>query len=375
MFGQFVPARLWEASPIRMLRRPAARLVGFSRSVRLHRQRWRALTGWRTRFSLAHQEGLLAPGGWRFLYFHSRKRGYWPQFLLVHESLDPRAALREVALVDPDNNRLLSVPFRRIRRSPGRTMDQDRIAAKVFMARHGAKSLGFDLEGRVVARISAEGFGSEWERVRGLFSARVPSVPFEVLQGRSAILEPSLTGVLMPVLPPSDQVDVALCLLESLAELTADARPGDSRSFLRTRAYASETAGPIGHLAEPIDSWLGEARCVPAHGDLHPANIMFDDGRATCFDFGAADWLPAWFDGSLLTLAVLNNSNTSGTPEEVERLTAGLERFLIRTTLQRGGGLPEDWRRLIAVTMHALTGPRTVSPALFEGPDAWAETG
>lgn len=324
---------------------------------------------------MAHQEGLLAPGGWRFLYFHSRKRGYWPQFLLVHESLDPRVALREVALVDPDNNRFWSVAFRRIRRAPGRTLDQDRIAAKAVMARHGAKSLCFDLERRVVARISYGGVSSEYERIRSLFAARVPSVPFEVLHGGGVILEPFLAGAPMHGLSPSEQVDVTLRLLESLAELASDAQPRDSRSFLRTRASASEADGPIGRHAQPIDSWLGEARCVPAHGDLHPANIMVDDGRATCFDFGAADWLPAWFDGSLLTLAVLNTVRTCGTPEEVERLTAGLERFLIRTTLQRGDGLPKDWRRLIAVTLHALRGPQMASPALFEGPHAWAKTG
>jgi hypothetical protein len=371
MFGRFVPARLWEAAPVRALRLPVARLIGRAHGQWRHRrkhQRMRA--GWRAHFS--EVEPYLAPGTWRVLKFRKRKPGSLTEFLLIHESSDPRSVLRDVVRRDVDRYRIWSRPFRRLRSVPERNPDENQIVATAVWPRDSEALLGFDFDRRLVIRMALAGFTPEYEQSRGAFSARVPSVTYEVLPGRLAIVEPLLEGPLFCSVPVETQVAVTLELLELLAELAAHAHLCDSRQLLAEAIQRTQSDDPVRKCADSIIGWLGRAPCVPTHGDLHPANIIFSTEGPICIDFGSTGWWPAWFDGVRLSFAVLSRAVDVADRGHIEALTAGLERFLILVTEPGPEGLPSDWRRLMIHMARALYGPSIVNPRLSEGPNAWA---
>jgi hypothetical protein len=326
--------------------------------------------GWRAQFSAA--EPYLAPGAWRVLKFRKRKPGSVTEFLLIHESSDPHSILRDVVRCDVDRYRIWSRPFRRLTRLSGRELtDEGVLTATAVLPRHSGKVLCFDLDRRLVARITSSVFTPEYERIRNTFSARVPSVPYKVLPGRFAIQEPFIDGPLMASVSIEAQVVATLGLLELFPGLIADARPGDSGPFLEEAIERTEPGDPVRSNAHAVKAWLAAAPCVPAHHDLQPVNLIVGTEGPICSDFGGVGWAPTWFDGATLTFSVLGRAVEAGDLEQVEALTAGLERFLIRTTGPGPEGLPSDWRRLIALTVRASYG-HSFNPSLLEGPNAWA---
>lgn len=354
MLGRFVPALVWESKPVRSVRRPFASAVGV---WRIWAKRRRDIVEARAECDrLLHDHSrLLVEGDWK-LHIVRRKAPGKPfrrlqkqiQAVLVREGavslsdalracgLDParhdvwlggRSSLVDVDLEAPD----------------------DGFRPAVVLPRHSRKDLFFDLESRRVLRISPEGFTDEYERLRRRFSAHVPSVAFEVLPGRHGIVEPFVEG------RPLSQVDVDVMvrsvahLLGGLSELAVEFGDGDSAEHVAVTIDASDPTLGAHRVRGAIVEWLGAAPQVPAHGDLHAANVLVTAEGPVCIDFGYTSIQPSWFDGLRLAMESVRRleSRDGG---QTGALDEALREFLLRTI---PAPLPDDWRRLAALGFSA----------------------
>lgn len=394
------PMRILRTFPVQILRR-----LG-NRRRKLRRRRQERKAAWlEAEATLSAVEQYLAAGAWRLLTLFDRNAatsrltrlkvklyfacGLWRQlivrelaayeangidFMLVHESLDPVAFLHGVMRVEVDRYWIWLRPLRSLRPMSFLALGLDRIVATAIVPRHSGKVLCFDVEGQLAARIEPSELTAEYEFVRNTFSAKIPSVSYEVLPGRRAILESVAEGPNLYAVDVWTQVETVLRLLNVLPELTAVARRGDNGAELTRCIERTKPASLVRAHAIDIVGWLGSASFVPCHGDLLLTHVVMAAQGPLCIDFGGARWASAWYDGTTLTFSSIQWLSIHGSTEQIEMLTAGFKRFLLRTTALGSTKLPEDWRKLIALAYVAVTLTDEADSHLFQGPGAWAES-
>ena len=219
-----------------------------------------------------------------------------------------------------------------------------RFLADVVVRRHGAKWLLFDLEQyRVIRLVEQDQFSVAWEALRRIFSRFVPSVPFTVLSGRMASVEPILLG------PTADQaapLDTALAEIfeEGLFRLAEEANLGPSEDLLH--AALNRSAVPaVNAEADRILDLCGEWPLVPVHNDLVPDHVVLTEDGPCLIDFGGLTvGLPS-ADHRGALLGRLAQDGPEGDRE--------FALFQERIGVQRPR-VPDGWPRLVEMAEFAL---------------------
>lgn len=215
--------------------------------------------------------------------------------------------------------------------------------ADVVVRRHGADLL-FDLEQlKVVRLLQADEFSVAWEVLRRLFSRFVPSVPFAVLPGRRAIVEPILLGLTADRAALLD-ASVAETFEEGLFRLAEEANLGPSEDLLR-EALNRSVVPAVNAETDRILDLCGEWPLVPVHNDLQSHHVMFSGDEPCLIDFGG------------LTVGLPSTDHRGGLlgrlardgPEGNREFAAFQERIGVERPR-----VPDGWPRLVEMAEFAL---------------------
>ena len=294
----------------------------------------------------------LVPGRWYIVLWQKRASGRGKVRYLVHESVhSPGEHIASLRLDGGFGVRRESVMNVRPRR--GVEVDPP-LGAHVVVPRpkHG-KTLLFDLEAGKVLRSVPSGFSMDYERVRDAFSRHVSSVPFTVLPGRDAIVEPVLGGAALSQTPVERAVPLVGEILGQLPGLLEEASRTTSHDLLEATLNGSRSDPESRRWSGEIIEWLGRAPLVPAHGDLVPVNILDEAVGPVCIDFDDAGERPAWWDALRLAGATRRLFALEGSNEHSERLEDALRQALARVTHRDP---PDAWQSSIDRLFEHLFG-------------------
>lgn len=284
----------------------------------------------------------LVPGRWHLVLWQKRASGRGKVRYLVHESVvSPGEHIASLRLDAGSSVR--REPVMSVRRRRERKVDLP-LGAHVVVPRpkHG-KTLLFDLEAGKVLRSAPSGFSMDYERIRDAFSRHVSSVPFTVLPGRDAIVEPVLGGAALSQTPVERAVPLVGEILDQLPGLLEEASRTTSHELLEAALIGSRSDPESRRWTGEVIEWLGRAPLVPAHGDLVPVNILDEAAGPVCIDFGDAGERPAWWDvlrlaGATRRLFALERSDAHS-----ELLEDSLRHALARVTRRDP---PDAWQPL-----------------------------
>lgn len=309
----------------------------------------------------------LARGRWRLLLWQKRPRERGKVRLLVNESFAPDAIGIDSLRVDGGVGVRLE-PLLRLRDE--HTTDAALpFHAHLIMPRYkDGKALLFDLHAAEVLRTAPSGFSESYQRLRDLFARHVASVPYRIVPGHDAIIEPVLTGPSLRQVPPHVAALRVCEILEQLPGLLTEASERTSGSRLAQAFVGLDPRSEVHRRSREILDWLGQAPMVPAHGDLALVNILDEDSAAVCIDFGDVCEQPAWFDPLKLTYSFFAHCGLPGSSEWSDRVARALEDVLRSIT---GASPPVDWRRLSTLTARELLGARDVAAELLDRSSAW----
>ena len=309
----------------------------------------------------------LAKGRWGLLLWQKRPHERGKVRLLINESFAPDAIGIDSLRVDGDIGVRIE-PLLRLR-DEHTTDSAPAFRAHLIMPRYkDGKELLFDLDAGELLRIAPSGFSESYRRLRDLFARHVASVPYRIVPGRDAIIEPVLTGPSLRQVPPHLAARRVCEVLKQLPALVAEASELTSDSVLEEAIEGLATRSEIHRRSREILDWLGRVPMVPAHGDLALVNILDEDSGAVCIDFGDVCEQPAWFDPLRLTYSFFAHCGLPGSSEWADRVAGTLEQVLRSIT---GAPLPVDWRRLSTLTARELSGARDVASELLDRPSAW----